>query len=115
MEISGEIRDGAPFTWAGAVFFPGSAPLEPADLSHTRAITFWGRGDDRSYRVILFSKSLGMVPIIQHFDALPVWTQFYFPLKSFSGMNGHDLTGVLFSGGPERGPFRFWIDNVRFQ
>ncbi len=115
LEISGEIRDGAPFAWAGAVFFPGAAPLAPADLSRARAITFWARGDGRRSRVILFSKALGMVPIIQSFDPPRDWTQFHFPLRSFSGMDGHDLTGVLFSGGPERGPFRFWIDDVRFE
>jgi hypothetical protein len=37
------------------------------------------------------------------------------PLAAFSGIDGSDLSGVLFSAGNRPGPFRFQIDEVRFR
>jgi len=108
------VRPGAPFTWAGAIFHPGPSPVHPADLSRFRALRFHARGDGGTYRLILFSRGLGPVPAIREFHAGPEWTRHTFALREFSGMDGHDLTGVLFSGGPAEGPFAFWIDDVEF-
>jgi hypothetical protein len=35
------------------------------------------------------------------------------PLASF-GTDFHDVTGIIFAGGPEAGKFSLWIDQVRF-
>lgn len=45
----------------------------------------------------------------------PQWKAFTIPISEFDGMNGHDLTGVRFAGGPEPGSFAFRIDEVRFR
>jgi hypothetical protein len=37
------------------------------------------------------------------------------PLASFSGIDGSDLRGVLFSAGPAPGAFRFAVDEIRLR
>jgi hypothetical protein len=37
-----------------------------------------------------------------------------FELKDFDGCDGCRLMGLFFGGGPDIGPFKPWIDDVRF-
>jgi hypothetical protein len=112
--ITGEIAGGTPYSWAGAMFMLGAKPFAPANLSSKNAISFWTKGDRKTYRVMLFSTSAGPMPAVQEFAAGPAWKQYTFPLSSFH-TDGHDLQGVLFSGGPEPGRFSFQIDEVQFK
>ncbi|HEV2381995.1 MAG TPA: CIA30 family protein [Terriglobia bacterium] len=112
--ITGEIAGGTTFPWAGAMFMPGTKPFAPANLSSKNAIRFWAKGDGKTYRVMLFSASAGPMPAIQEFDAGPEWKQYNFPLASFH-TDGHDIEGVLFSGGPAPGSFAFQIDDVELK
>ncbi len=115
LEIDGEILSGYAFPWAGAMFMPGAQPFAPANLSAKKSISFWAKGDGKTYRVMLFAASLGSIPAWQDFVAGPEWKHYSFPLASFRGMDGHDLEGLLFSGGPEPGKFSFRVDDVRFE
>ncbi len=115
LEVSGTIAAGLPYAWAGVMFSPGATPMAPANLSSKKTISFWAKGDGKTYRVMLFAQSHGFMPAIQNFAASPQWKQYSFALTAFSGMDGHDLMGVVFAGGPEPGPFRFEIDDVRFE
>jgi len=115
LEIDGEILPGYAFPWAGAMFMPGAQPFAPANLSSKKTISFWAKGDGTTYRVMMFAASTGSIPAWQTFVAGPKWKHYSFPLASFRGMDGHDLEGVLFSGGPEPGKFAFQIDDVRFE
>jgi ABC-type multidrug transport system permease subunit len=112
--VAGEIAGGTTFPWAGAMFMPGAKPFEPANLSAKNSIGFWAKGDGRTYRVMIFSASAGPMPAIQEFAAGADWKQYTFPLSSFH-TDGHDIEGVLFSGGPEPGKFSFQIDEVQFK
>ncbi len=115
LSITGEVAPGLPFAWAGAAFLPGEQPMQPANLSGWREIVFQARGDGRTYRLMLFAESLGMAPATRPFVAGPDWREYHFPIASFQGIEGHDLTMLLFSGGPEPGGFAFQIDQVRFR
>lgn len=115
LEIDGEILPGYPFPWAGAMFMPGAQPFAPANLSAKKSISFWAKGDGKTYRVMMFAAGIGSIPAWQSFVAGPEWKHYSFPLASFRGMDGHDLEGVLFSGGPDPGKFSFQIDDVRFE
>lgn len=113
MEISGEVKKGFAFPWAGAMFFPGPKPMAPADLSEAQDLIFWAKGDGRTYQVLLFTTNLGMMPAQKTFVAGAEWTRYDFPLKDFSGLDPHGLLGVFFGAGPDPGAFRFRIDSVR--
>jgi imidazolonepropionase-like amidohydrolase len=113
--ITGEITNDFAYPWAGAMFFPGAAPMQPANLSSKKQITFWAKGDGQTYRIMLFAQSSGSIPPAKSFVAGPEWKEYSFPLSQFSGMDGHDLMGLLFAGGPATGKFAFQIDDVRLQ
>lgn len=49
--------------WAGAMFLPGAAEMQPANLTRFTAITFWARSDaTRELVVMLFADQLGSAP-----------------------------------------------------
>ena len=115
LEVSGTLAAGAPYPWAGAMFFPGATPMAPVDLSKFTSIAFWARGDGGTHQVMVFAARLGNIPATQPFTPGPEWREFVLPLASFSNIDGSDLRGVLFSAGSKPGPFRFTIDDVRFR
>ena len=113
--IRGEIVAGAANPWAGAMFFPGAQPFAPVDLSFLKEISFWAKGDGKTYLIMIFSQSRGANPAFRDFVADDKWKRYTFPLSSFSGIDGRGVQGVLFSAGPNPGKFSFAIDDVRFQ
>jgi hypothetical protein len=115
LEVSGTLAAGAPYPWAGAMFFPAPTPMAPVDLSKFKEIVFWARGDGGTHQVMVFAARLGNIPASQPFTPGPEWREYVLPLSSFSNIDGSDLRGVLFSAGSKPGPFRFTIDDVRFR
>jgi hypothetical protein len=115
LEVRGTIADGAPFPWAGAMFFPAATPMAPVDASKYKALVFWARGDGGTHQVMLFAARLGNIPAAAPFTPGPEWREVVLPFSAFSGIDGSDLRGVLFSAGSKPGAFRFEIDDVRFR
>jgi imidazolonepropionase-like amidohydrolase len=113
--IEGEVDAGLPYAWAGAMFFPGEAPMSPADLSSKKQISFWAKADGRTYSVMLFAPSKFFAPIIQTFVPGAEWKQFTFKLAQFDGYDCHDLAGLFIGTGLPAGKFALQIDNVSFQ
>lgn len=115
LEITGSVKPGSPYPWAGAMFFPGPQPMAPADLSRFKDLVFWARGDGGTFRVMVFAERLGYIPVEQAFTAGPVWRETVLPLASFGNLDGSDLEGVLFSASAGQNSFRLQIDGVRFR
>ena len=115
LQVTGEIKGGAPFAWAGAMFFPATTPMSPVDFSKFKELVFWARGDGREYQLMMFATQFGNIPQSQPFAAGPEWREVVIPLKAFGGMNGSDVRGILFSADPKPGRFSFAIDNVMFR
>jgi hypothetical protein len=113
LQIDGNIVQNA-IAWAGAMFFPGPAPMSPANLSSKKGITFWTKGDGKSYRLMIYSQANGYIPKMQSFTAGPEWKKVTIPFSAFE-LDGHDLMGIFFGASSEGGPFRFSIDNVRLE
>lgn len=113
LQISGELAGGS-VVWAGAMFFPGSGPMAPANLSNKKAVTFWTKGDGRSYQLMLFAKSKGYIPATKSFTAGPEWKKVTIPFSAFN-TDGSDLEALLFSGAMPAGGFSFLIDDVRLE
>ncbi len=113
LQITGDIVTGG-VSWAGAMFFPGSTPMAPVNLSVKKAITFWTKGDGRNYQLMLFAKSKGFIPVTKEFTAGPEWKKVIIPFSAFA-TDGSDLEGLLFSGAPPSGRFNFLIDDVRLE
>jgi len=115
LSIRGTISGAFNQPWAGAMFSPGPQPFQPANLSSKKEIRFLTKGDGKTYRVFVFAESKGFTAYTKSFVAGPEWTEVAIPISAFGGTDGHDITAVIFSGGPDAGPFAFQIDHVRFQ
>ncbi|HTT24326.1 MAG TPA: amidohydrolase family protein [Candidatus Sulfotelmatobacter sp.] len=113
LQITGEITPGV-FGWAGAMFFPGSHPMAPVNLSGKSAISFWTKGDGRTYQLMLLSKSKGPMPLTKAFAAGSEWEQVTISLAEL-GSDGSDLEGIIFAELAEPGRFSFGIDDVRLE
>jgi hypothetical protein len=106
---------GFPFPWSGAMFVPGTAPMQPVNLSNKKRIVFWARGNPATYRIMLSAKSYWPVPVSRFFVTAHEWRRYTFDISDFDGMDDHDLTGVTFAAGPHHGTFAFQIDDIAFE
>jgi imidazolonepropionase-like amidohydrolase len=115
LDVEGQIAPGLAFAWGGVMFMPASRPMAPADLSKAKEIRFWARGDGRTYKVMVFAESKGHMPLMQDFVAGAEWKELVFPIASFGGIDGHDITGIAITAGPDAGTFAVRLDDVRVQ
>jgi len=116
LKISGEIvAGGAPFNWAGVFFYPGASPDDSANLSSKKTLSFWAKGDGKSYAVAVQTETnQGQMPAIQMFTVGPEWKQYSFPWSAFK-TDGSDLRGIAFAHAQEPGKFEFEIDEVEIK
>ena len=112
LKVSGNINGGLPFAWAGPMFSPGPHVFAPVNLSAKKNLTFWAKGDGKTYRVMIFTASGGRIPAQQTFTSEREWKQYKMPLSSFNNTDGHDIAAILFVGGPAAGAFEFHLDDV---
>ncbi len=112
LAITGEIKAGFAYPWAGAMFYPGAQPFAPMDASTTPAIRFWAKGDGAPARVMIFTEAGGRMPASQNFTPTPEWKQYTLPLSDFKA-DGKGLQAILFSGSTTPGPFAFQVDDVQ--
>jgi len=116
MEISGEIKAGFAYPWAGVFFAPGNKPMQAINYSQSKELVFWVKGDGRSYSVMTFSGTQsGGVPPNQSFKTTESWQQVRLPLNGFEGLELSQVTGFSFNAGAPEGKFRFAIDNVEIK
>ena len=116
LRVSGQIRPGFAFPWAGMMFFPATQPMQPVDLSSRKELVFRVRGDGRSYNAMLFSgvAAQGM-PSMQAFVAGPEWTEIRLPLADFQGGDPAQVRGIAFTAGQPHGAFEFELDQVELR
>lgn len=115
LEVSGMIDGGLPYAWAGVMFSPGAQVFAPANLSSKKNISFFAKGDGGTYRVLFFTESGGRMPSQQTFIAGSEWKKTSIPFSAFNGTDGHDISAILFVGGPAAGKFEFQIDDVKLE
>ena len=114
LHVTGEILPTVPYAWAGVMFSPGRAPFAPANLSSKKAVRFWAKGDGKTYRVMVYTQAAGYMPQQKTFVAGAEWKEEMFPLAAFN-TDGHDITALIFCGGPAAGPIDLSIDQVEMQ
>jgi imidazolonepropionase-like amidohydrolase len=112
LAISGEVRAGFGFPWAGSLFFPGAQPMAPTDLSAFQGISFQAKGEGVPYQFLIFAARLGRIPVQRMFTAGPDWKTWSYTFQEL-GLDGSDITALFFGGGPALGPFQLQIDDVR--
>jgi beta-glucosidase len=117
LQVSGEVVAGTPYPWAGALFFAGSTPMQPANLSDKKEISFWAKGDGKSYTLAVLTESRNGqsgIPAMTNFVAGPEWKLYTFPLAQFE-TDGSDLTALDFALFMQPGKFEFEIDKLEIK
>jgi cytosine/adenosine deaminase-related metal-dependent hydrolase len=111
LSVSGTIDAAIPYAWFGAMWSPNDQPMVPGNLSSKKELRFHAKGDGKTYRVMVFAQSKGMMPLMTTFVAGPEWTEVVIPWQTF-GTDGKDIMAIIFSGGPQAGAFAFQVDEV---
>lgn len=115
LRISGEIVGDGPMLWAGVMFFPGVTMMAPANLSSFKGISFWLKGKERPYAIVIFAQHTGFVPAYSRlFTAGSEWKEFSFSFEEF-GLEAYDIMGIFIGAYQEAGSFWFQIDNVKLK
>ena len=113
LAISGEVRQGFAFPWAGLMFLPGPQPMAPTDLSAFDGVSFEAKGETgATYQFMAFATHLGRLPVQRTFTAGPEWKRVTFTFADL-GLDGTDIMGIFMGGGPALGEFRLQIDDVK--
>lgn len=115
LDVTGAIDGGLPYAWAGVMWSPGSQPFVQVNLSSKKSISFFAKGDGQTYRVLFFTESGGRIPSQQTFTAGSDWKKIGLPFSAFNGTDGHDISAILFVGGPTAGKFDFQIDEIKLE
>jgi len=111
LQVTGEMKAGFAFPWAGAMVSPGATMFAAVNASAATGVDFWAKGDGGTYRVMIFTEETGRMPLTQTFVAGPEWKEVKLPFSGFSGATGRGLQAILFSGSA-MGTFSFMIDDV---
>lgn len=112
--ITGNLVKGGQYQWAGALFSPGEGMMIPANLSFKKSISFWAKGDSKTYVIMIFAQSLGFTPVFETFVAGSDWKEYAFPFEKF-GVDGSDIMGIFIGASTDLGEFSLIIDNVRLK
>ena len=116
LEVTGEVRPGFAFPWAGVIFFPAAEPMQPVDFAARTELVFQVRGDGRQYSAMLFSgPSVQGMPSMLAFEAGPEWTEVRIALADFPGADLSRLRGIAFTAGQPAGTFEFFLDHVELR
>src|SRR5579862_3847600 len=111
MSISGDVGSKIARPFAGVMFFPVGWGFSPVNYSGVKDLTFWVKGDGRSYWMSMFTQGGGPKPAPISFVAGKNWEAHTIPLSAF-GTDGHDITGVFIGG--DTGVFQLAISDFRF-
>ena len=114
LEISGAIGPGAPYPWAGAIFFPNGPPMTGAmDYSHHTTLSFQARGDGQRY-VVMFFAGNEQIPSTYPFEAGPEWRTVNVPLADYvTDLKRVRGIGIVSNGPP--GEFRLQVDSINMR
>ncbi|MEA2564629.1 MAG: hypothetical protein QOH06_6133 [Acidobacteriota bacterium] len=112
LKISGEVKPGFAFPWAGAIFMAGAQPMAPANLADVQALEFWMQGDG-AITVMLFAANLGQQPSMKTFEAGKEWQKYTFPISDFPGIDPSGLLGIFFGVSPAPRKFEIRVDDIR--
>ena len=116
LRVSGEIRPGFAYPWAGTMFHPGAQPMQPVDASMRSELVFQARGDGRSYQAMLFSgPTMQGMPAMQSFTAGAAWREVRIPLAAFTGADLATLRAIAITAGQPAGAFELRIDDVELR
>jgi ABC-2 type transport system permease protein len=117
LEVSGTVGEAIQYPFGGTAFFPvGPEPQSFMDYSGKRSLSFFARGDGRTYTVIfLAGLQVDAIPAMFTFDTGAEWKEVRIPLETTAILDLQRVRGIVIGSMGPAGNFRFSIDNVRLE
>ncbi|WAS96465.1 amidohydrolase family protein [Nannocystis punicea] len=114
LRLAGDVAASERAKWAGAMFFPGAAPMQPANLGKFSKLVFAARGDGTTaLTVMAFAAQLGIMPVRKEIAVGREWAEYTVAFAEL-GLEPYDLLGLFF-GATRTGPFALELDDVRLE
>jgi len=114
LRIKGTIDEGwLPNAWAGAMFFPGDGPMNPANLLSKPTIMFHARGDG-PLMIKVFAEQLGTTPVTTTVEIGEEWGRYELDLKTLVP-DPYDVTSIVFGVPAKAGTWTVWVDDIRLK
>lgn len=113
--VSGEVKPGFAYPWAGASVGSFRPPIQSYDISDKEKITFDIKGAPGEYRVMFFSSDNKGIPPSQSFFVKQHWQTISLSLTDFPNLNAANFSGLAIVAGPVATKFEFTVDNVLFE
>jgi ABC-2 type transport system permease protein len=116
LEITGTIRPGFQWPFAGAIFLPNLPPMQGMmDYSKFKTLRLFVRGDGKKYVVTFFSTANQQsIPSSFPFDTGPEWREVRVPLADFVE-DPKRVRGIMLGANGPEGDFQLQVDNVRLE
>src|SRR5208282_3085951 len=112
MILAGEVKPTNDFLSAGAIYVPSLAyPMASRDISGTSVMSFWARGDGKTYTMTLYPYPGGGTPTTKYFIASKDWSQIVFQFSDF-GTDGKDTAAIRIASSIP-GPFHLELADAR--
>ncbi len=121
LEVSGTLRNGNPYPFAGASFLPAGRPgvdfadQPMADLSGKSALHFYARGDGRQYLVALIGPRADAMPAMSSFTAGPDWAEVNIPLAKMAGLDMQHVRVISIGTMTPLGDFKLQVDDIEIR
>ncbi len=112
--VSGAIKPGTMFPWAGVVTFTAEQPMQPVDASGISQLVFRARGLAGQYQLMVFSgEQANSIPVISPIELTDEWQEFSIDLVALNGVDMSLLRGFAWTAGMGLSEFEFELDDVK--
>lgn len=113
LHVSGMIKPGSMFPWAGVITFVAEQPMQPVNADGVVRLKFRARGMPGTYQLMVFSgpQANGM-PVMQAIDLTDTWQTFDFDLAEMGGVDLSLLRAFAWTAGTGLSDFEFELDDV---
>ncbi|MGY0504948.1 CIA30 family protein [Luteimonas sp. e5] len=112
MRVEGEVVAAGAQPWAGVMFSPGPAVMQPVDLAARTAITFKVRGDQGQYALVLLSG--GGQPVGHPLEVTGQWREVRIALADIEGLDAAQVAAIMLTRNSP-GAFEFELDDVAIE
>ncbi len=116
LHVSGQIRSGSMFPWAGAITFVAPEPMAPVDASDIKVLRFRARGQPGDYQLMVFSGGQdNTMPALQQITLGSDWQTHEIDLNKVGGVELKRLKAFAWVAGSGHSEFVFDLDEVELQ
>lgn len=114
LQVSGELKPGAPVTWAGIAYYPAPTPFQPHDLAPAKGLRITLRTHGDTVTLQLFSQLGRFTPVMKPLRTGEGWETLEIPFASLEGFTPSEATALLFVASGKPRTFQFEVAGIEW-